>query len=156
MGLANSGQALRATYARRSFQPLRSRQTVEQPAAGGEGSGQGGSGAISGATSGQGASGATSGATSGQGGSGAGPSRPRREHVTFLVPGQNPLCVAHVRQRDLDGILAVAGAYGFEMPGGAPVSRSLDDLPEGGTVQLVLPSDPPMAEQVRPRFPCRQ
>lgn len=120
---------------KRSPQPQRSRsaavhtlQAAAQPAAGGE-------------------------AADGGGGP---PARPRRERVNFAVPGQEGLYRAeHVVQRDLDAILATLGALGFENPSGA-ISRRLEDLPEGGTVNLVMPREPPLATQVRPWFACRR
>ncbi|KAI7843321.1 hypothetical protein COHA_003021 [Chlorella ohadii] len=80
--------------------------------------------------------------------------RRRCERVTLLVPGwPEPALFVNVTQRCLYSILSNAGALGFETADGG-VSLSVDDLPEGGTVKLVLPSsllpsDHPRAKQAR-------
>ncbi len=88
-------------------------------------------------------------------GGAAGGRRRRCERVTLLVPGwPEPALFVNVTQRCLYSILSHAGALGFETAGGG-VSLSVEDLPEGGTAKLVLPSsllpsDHPRAKQVRP------
>lgn len=113
----------------RKPQPQRSRslvlQATAQPATGGE-------------------------AARGRGGSGG---QPRRERVAFADPRGSTLTAVHVTQRDLDSLLSKLNALGFELEGGE-LSQRLEDLPEGGTVTLVLPEEPPLATQVRPGAAC--
>ncbi len=81
-------------------------------------------------------------------GGAAGGRRRRCERVTFLTSGEYcPWVAIHVTQFHLDNILQQMGAVGFAVGDGA-VSLSVEDLPEGGTVQLVLPDEPPLATQV--------
>lgn len=76
-------------------------------------------------------------------GGGSGGKRRRRESVTFVVPEQGIYQIIKVTQSDLADILDKFGALGFEVAGGA-ISRRLEDLPEGGTVRVVMP---PLAMQ---------
>lgn len=85
-------------------------------------------------------------------GGGARAARPRRDKVAFLIPGQPPLQLVHITQRSLSNVLVALGALGFETAAGC--SQELEDLPEGGEVQLVLPPDPPIATQVRLWLAC--
>lgn len=71
------------------------------------------------------------------GGGGDKAARPRRDKVDFLIPGHPPLRTAHVTQRMLNSMLIQIGAVGFEMADGR-VSQDLEDLPEGGTVTVVM------------------
>lgn len=83
------------------------------------------------------------------GGGGGRPCR-AREDVTFVVPGgQTRTPFARVTQSHLNSILALNGAEGFWRPDGK-VSRDVEDLPEGGTVDLKLPEVPLLATQARP------
>ena len=125
-----------------AHQPQPSRlvlQAAAQPAAGGcAASSSGGSGGGGGGSSG--------------GGSGSG-RRPYREQVTFKAHGKEARPYARVTQSYLNSILAVKGAEGFWRPDGW-ISRDVEDLPEGGTVTLVLPDDPPLTTQVHPGVAC--
>lgn len=91
----------------------------------------------------------------GQGAGGRGARRRRRESVTFLVPARadpdltQPMRATHVTQRSLDNFLDKMNALGFYTARGG-ISRQLEDLPEGGTVQLFLSPVPSIAEQVCP------
>ena len=80
-------------------------------------------------------------------GDGVKQARPRREKVSFLIPGQAPLVSIHVTQRSLSNLLDKSGAIGFEVADGA-VSQELEDLPEGAAVHLVMPKVPSFATQV--------
>ena len=135
-------QPQRSRQPQPSHQPQPSRlvlQAAAQPAAGGcAASSSGGSGGGGGGSSG--------------GGSGSG-RRPYREQVTFKAHGKEARPYARVTQSYLNSILAVKGAEGFWRPDGW-ISRDVEDLPEGGTVTLVLPDDPPLTTQVHPGVAC--
>lgn len=122
-----SARAVPSTQPLRSPQPQRRRplvpQAAAQPAAGGEAARVG----------------AASGAAGGW---------PRREQVDF-VKGNSVLPYSHVTQRVLNNIITMEGARGFVTADGR-ISQQVEDLPEAGTVQLVLQDDPPLAKQVRP------
>lgn len=85
--------------------------------------------------------------------------RPRRESVTILVPDPSkpgrtdPITFEHLTQRSLSSIITTTGTIGFLTARGT-VSQEVEDLPEGGTVELVVPASPTDAQQVRPRMPC--
>lgn len=87
-------------------------------------------------------------------GAGGGAVQPRRESVTFVVPGRadpdrtHLMRATHVTRRSLRSILDKTGALGFKMDDGS-FSDQLEDLPEGGTVQLFMPPHWSTAEQVR-------
>lgn len=110
-----------------SSQPQRCRRvSTAQPAASGEGA-------------------------SSRGDGGGRRTRARRESVTSLVPQQGEYHRSEVTQRGLYSILRKFGALGFEVAGGA-ISQQLEDLPEGGTVKLVVlpPRPDPLEAQVWP------
>ena len=94
---------------------IRCMNTVAQPAAGAEGP-----------------------SSSGRGGGG----KPwRSESVNFVVPEEGVLKTinrTHLTQDNLENIIFQLGAVGFLVAGGA-VSQQLEDLPDGGTVKLVMP-----------------
>lgn len=99
---------------------------------------------------------AQAGGREGGGAGGGGRVRPwRLESVTFLAPDHaspgrtKPMRFLHLSQRDLDSILKLLGALGFELADGG-CTRRLEYLPEGGTVRLVMPFEPSHTEQVRP------
>jgi hypothetical protein len=90
-----------------------------------------------------------------QAGAGGGAVRRRWcESVAFLVPKRadpertHRLPFKHVTQLDLYNILNKEDAVGFDS-GDGWLSRQLEDLPEGGTVRLVLSGPPSSAQQVR-------
>lgn len=70
------------------------------------------------------------------------------------MPGQEPRRFISLTQAGLDEYLRLKGAEGFDA-GGGNVSRLLADLPDGGTVDLVLPAELPLEMQVRPWLACR-
>ncbi len=94
-------------------------------------------------------------AAGGEAGGSGGGRRLRREQVDFVVSGNGAMPFAHVSQGDLDNILTVYGACGFVTANGR-ISRMLEDLPEGGTVKLVLPEDPPLTTQACPGAACNR
>lgn len=84
------------------------------------------------------------------GGAGGGRRRQQREKVAIVLPGFSAAQeFQHVDQRSLDRILTVCGALGFTAPG-ISISGKVEDLPEGGTVTVVTPGEPPLGTQVRP------
>ncbi|KAI7841945.1 hypothetical protein COHA_004472 [Chlorella ohadii] len=83
------------------------------------------------------------------GGAGGGRRRQQREKVAIVLPGFSAAQeFQHVDQRSLDRILTVCGALGFTAPG-ISISGKVEDLPEGGTVTVVTPGEPPLGTQVR-------
>lgn len=100
----------------------------------------------------QAARGAWAGGGGGKGKRGAGAKRPNDErlNVAFRVPGQEaPVLFKRLKQSGLDDYLMLERARGFDTGDGS-LSRSLEDLPEGGTVDLVLSQVLWSEEQVRP------
>lgn len=86
-----------------------------------------------------------------KGGGGGGGARQQREKIVFLDPLEGDTHTAiNINQNDLNNILSTLGALGFKK--GEGFSRRIDDLPEGGTVELVLPREPAMKAQVRARL----
>ena len=69
--------------------------------------------------------------------------------MTFVLPGQQVIVASDVTQHALDRVLTATGAIGFEAPDGT-VSMLVDNLPEGGTVKVVVPAwlGEPVATQV--------
>ena len=82
----------------------------------------------------------------------------QRTLVTFRVPGQEePTTFERLTQAGLDAYLQLEGAKGFVNPATGNLSRLLEDLPEGGAVDLALPKELPLGTQVRARawLACR-
>lgn len=73
--------------------------------------------------------------------------REQRTDITFRVPGKAPRVFKRLTQADLEAFLQLRGADGFDA-GDGKVSRRLGDLPQAGTVDLVLPEEPPIGKQV--------
>ena len=76
-----------------------------------------------------------------------------RQNVTFRAPGEET-CFESLKQAELEAFLQVMGAKGFRTASGK-VSRSLEHLFDGGDVDLVLPQEIPVAQQVRPWLACQ-
>lgn len=94
-------------------------------------------------------------ASSGGGGGGV-PQRPNAERtqVTFRVPGGSTRRFTRLTQACLTDWLKLKGAEGFVTADGG-LSRRLDDLTDGGTVDVVLNDVSPVETQVRPWLACQ-
>lgn len=60
-----------------------------------------------------------------------------RTNITFRVPGEGAHTFERIRQDGLNEYMRLFRAKGFRTAGGR-LSRYLEDLPEGGTVDLAL------------------
>lgn len=72
------------------------------------------------------------------------------DKVVFLRPGRDSIAATNVGQRDLDSFMDKWGPIDLKAPlKGGLVSQRVDDLPEGGEVEVVPEDEPPFKKQAR-------